>query len=55
MMMLDLHGELPVQEAFTSKTNPAYDDGKTMYYELWVSGQSYREFWQAAEHHGSLH
>lgn len=31
MMMLDLHGELPVQEAFTGKTNPAYDDGKTMY------------------------
>ena len=24
-------GELPVQEAFTGKTNPAYDDGKTMY------------------------
>ena len=27
MMMLDLHGELPVQEAFIGKTDPAYDDG----------------------------
>ena len=32
MMMLDLHGELPVTEAFMPKPNPAYDDGKTMYY-----------------------
>ncbi|MDR3286577.1 MAG: SusD/RagB family nutrient-binding outer membrane lipoprotein [Prevotellaceae bacterium] len=32
MMMLDLHGELPITEAFTPKPNPAYDDGKTMYY-----------------------
>jgi len=32
MMMLDLHGELPVNEAFTFKPNPAYDDGKVMYY-----------------------
>ena len=32
MMMLDLHGELPVTDAFTPKPNPAYDDGKTMYY-----------------------
>jgi hypothetical protein len=31
MMMLDLHGELPIQEAFIFKTDPAYDDGKTMY------------------------
>jgi tetratricopeptide (TPR) repeat protein len=31
MMMLDLHGELPVAEAFTPKPNPAYDDGKLMY------------------------
>lgn len=31
MMMLDLHGELPIQEAFIGKTNPAYDDGKKMY------------------------
>ena len=31
MMMLDLHGELPIQEAFKFKTDPAYDDGKTMY------------------------
>ena len=31
MMMLDLHGELPVQEAFKLKTDPVYDDGKTMY------------------------
>lgn len=31
MMMLDLHGELPIQEAFLGKTNPAYDDGKKMY------------------------
>ena len=31
MMMLDLHGELPVQEAFIGKTDPAYDDGKAMY------------------------
>ena len=31
MMMLDLHGELPIQEAFVGKTNPAYDDGKKMY------------------------
>lgn len=31
MMMLDLHGELPIQEAFKFKTDPVYDDGKTMY------------------------
>ncbi|MDR1526849.1 MAG: SusD/RagB family nutrient-binding outer membrane lipoprotein [Dysgonamonadaceae bacterium] len=31
MMMLDLHGELPVTEAFTPKYNPTYDDGKAMY------------------------
>lgn len=31
MMMLDLHGELPIQEAFTGKTNPTYEDGKKMY------------------------
>lgn len=31
MMMLDLHGELPIQEAFIGKTNPTYDDGKKMY------------------------
>ncbi len=31
MMMLDLHGELPIQEAFIYKSDPAYDDGKTMY------------------------
>ena len=31
MMMLDLHGELPIQEAFISKTDPVYDDGKSMY------------------------
>lgn len=31
MMMLDLHGELPIQDAFIGKTNPAYDDGKKMY------------------------
>ena len=31
MMMLDLHGELPIQEAFILKTDPAYDDGKTMF------------------------
>ncbi|MCL1973489.1 MAG: SusD/RagB family nutrient-binding outer membrane lipoprotein, partial [Bacteroidetes bacterium] len=31
MMMLDLHGELPIQEAFKFKTDPTYDDGKTMY------------------------
>jgi len=31
MMMLDLHGELPIQEAFKLKTDPVYDDGKTMY------------------------
>ena len=53
-MMLDLHGELPVQEAFTGKTNPAYDDGKTMY-ELCMGylDKAIGEFWQAAEHHGS--
>lgn len=32
MMMLDLHGELPLTEAYTGKYNPTYDDGKTMYY-----------------------
>lgn len=32
MTMLDLHGELPLTEAYTGKYNPAYDDGKTMYY-----------------------
>ena len=31
MMMLDMHGELPITEAFTGKYNPSYDDGKTMY------------------------
>lgn len=31
MMMLDMHGELPIQEAFIMKTDPAYDDGKKMY------------------------
>lgn len=31
MLMLDLHGELPVQEMGILKTNPAYDDGKKMY------------------------
>jgi len=31
MMLLDLHGELPMGEAFSGKTNPAYDDGKTMF------------------------
>lgn len=31
MMMLDLHGELPIQEAFIGKTDPAYDDGKKMF------------------------
>ena len=31
MMMLDMHGELPVQDAFTGKYNPSYDDGKKMY------------------------
>lgn len=36
MMMLDLHGELPIQEAFIGKTNPAYEDGKKMY-ELCMS------------------
>ena len=54
MMMLDLHGELPVQEAFTGKTNPAYDDGKTMY-ELCMGylDKAIKKFWQAAEHYGS--
>lgn len=28
MLMLDLHGELPVQEMGVLKTNPTYDDGK---------------------------
>lgn len=31
MMMLDLHGELPIEEAFIKKTDPKYDDGKKMY------------------------
>lgn len=31
MMMLDLHGELPIEEAFIMKTDPKYDDGKKMY------------------------
>ncbi len=31
MMMLDLHGELPIQEAFIYKPDPTYDDGKAMY------------------------
>ncbi|MCI1684430.1 MAG: SusD/RagB family nutrient-binding outer membrane lipoprotein [Prevotella sp.] len=31
MTMLDLYGECPMSEAFTGKTNPAYDDGKTIY------------------------
>ena len=31
MLMLDLHGELPVQEMGVLKTNPTYDDGKKMY------------------------
>ena len=31
MMMLDIHGELPITEAFKFKTDPAYDDGKAMY------------------------
>ncbi|WP_321330970.1 SusD/RagB family nutrient-binding outer membrane lipoprotein [uncultured Bacteroides sp.] len=31
MMLLDLHGELPMTDAFSGKTNPSYDDGKTMF------------------------
>jgi hypothetical protein len=31
MMMQDLHGELPIEEAFIMKTDPKYDDGKKMY------------------------
>lgn len=31
MLMLDMHGELPVQEMGILKTNPTYDDGKKMY------------------------
>ena len=31
MMMLDMHGELPVMDAFTGKYDPNYDDGKAMY------------------------
>lgn len=31
MMMLDLHGELPIEEAFIMKTDPKYEDGKRMY------------------------
>ncbi len=32
MTMLDFYGECPMSEAFTGKTNPAYNDGKTIYY-----------------------
>jgi hypothetical protein len=31
MMMLDLHGELPIEEMGIFKPNPKYDDGKRMY------------------------
>lgn len=31
MMMLDIYGELPIEEAFIMKTDPTYDDGKKMY------------------------
>jgi hypothetical protein len=34
MLMLDLHGELPVQEMGVLKTNPTYNDGKKKMYEL---------------------
>lgn len=31
MTLLDLHGEIPMSEAFTGKYNPAYDDGKALF------------------------
>lgn len=33
MTMLDMYGETPMTEAFTGKTNPAFDDGKSIYYQ----------------------
>lgn len=32
-MMLDLFGEIPMNEAFTGKYNPSYDDGKALWFQ----------------------